>query len=97
MTDKTDDTVDTANFTDADWAALNKLRDAHAQGGQKAFSAAMKEIEREALVSYVRIVSAFFPDQLREALKDVMAERGMTAEDLRELLGKSESSSERLQ
>ena len=30
---------------------------------------------------------AFFPDLIREALKDEMAEQGITQEDLKELLG----------
>ena len=46
----------------------------------------MKEIEQADLVTYVRIISAYFPDELQAALKDAMAERGMTADDLRRMI-----------
>jgi hypothetical protein len=32
------------------------------------------------------VAGAFFPDLIREALKDEMAEHGITQEDLKELL-----------
>jgi hypothetical protein len=38
-----------------------------------------------------RIIGAFFPDMMREAIKDQMAEVGMTEEDLREMVRKLES------
>ena len=92
MSDNSDHPVDTSRFTDADWAALAKLRDAHARGGKKAVETAMKEIQRGDLVTYVRIIGAYFPDQLREVLRDAMFDRGLTAEDLRELIHKSDVS-----
>jgi hypothetical protein len=37
------------------------------------------------------VISAFFPKEAAEKLKDEMAETGMTLDDLRELLRKLES------
>jgi hypothetical protein len=34
----------------------------------------------------IKVAGAFFPDLIREALKDEMAEHGITQEDLKELL-----------
>ena len=43
--------------------------------------------------AYVRVMGALFPDIVRENIKDMMAERGMTEEDSRELIRKLEGSS----
>ena len=37
------------------------------------------------------VLSAFFPDMIREAIKDEMANQGVTVEDLREIIRKKES------
>jgi hypothetical protein len=42
-------------------------------------------------IRYVAVVGAFFPDMIREAIKDAVAEAGMTEEDLREIARKGES------
>jgi hypothetical protein len=39
----------------------------------------------------MNVMAAFFPDMIREVIKDSMAERGMTEDDLRELIRKLES------
>ena len=44
-------------------------------------------------IRYLHVLSAFFPEIVREAIKDTMAEMGVTAEDLRELLEKTEAAS----
>ena len=41
--------------------------------------------------SYVRIMAAFFPSMVRNAVKDAMAQYGVTEEELRELIRKCES------
>ena len=41
-------------------------------------------------VRYVRVIGAFYPDMIREEIKDSMAERGITEEDIRELIQKLE-------
>jgi hypothetical protein len=40
-------------------------------------------------------MGAFFPDMVRETIKDHMAEIGMTEDDLRELIQKLEGSDKR--
>ena len=42
------------------------------------------------LFRYVRVIGAFYPDMIREEIKDSMAERGITEEDIRELIQKLE-------
>jgi hypothetical protein len=42
-------------------------------------------------VRYIRVAGAFFPDMVREAIKDSMAEAGITEEDVREMVRKLES------
>jgi hypothetical protein len=38
--------------------------------------------------NYLRVATAFFPDKVREAIKDEMAENGITEQDLREMAEK---------
>src|SRR5215831_4209182 len=76
--------VDTSWLTDADWAVINRRR-IHEVEGQKAVRKALRALEPE---SYLRVVAAFFPDKVREAIKDEMAENGITEQDLREMAEK---------
>ena len=78
--------VDTSWLTDADWAVINRLRRIHETEGQKAVRKALRALEPE---SYLRVVAAFFPDKVREAIKDEMAENGITEQDFREDGGKA--------
>jgi hypothetical protein len=43
------------------------------------------------VVRALTVASAFFPDLIREVIKDQMAEHGVIVEDLREILRKPES------
>jgi hypothetical protein len=92
MAEKKDDlgVVDTSKLTDADWAELNKMKRAYDEGGERALSKALEELQKDVGRAY-RIMAAFFPERMREALKDFMAERGITEEDLRDLAPKLES------
>ena len=69
---------------DADWAEINKLCLAFKSGGEKALKRAYCELAEDPK-RWIRVFGAFFPDKLREILKDKMAEAGITAEDLIEL------------
>jgi hypothetical protein len=91
MTKKSDhlEVVDTTGLTDADWAEINKLKNAYA-GGQKALSAALDDLAKDPSRT-ARVLGALFPDLVREATKDKMAESGITEEDLRELIRKLEN------
>jgi hypothetical protein len=77
--------VDTSRLTDADWAVINRLRRIHETEGKKAVREALRTLEPE---SYLRVAAAFFPDKVREAIKDEMAEKGITAQDLKEMAEK---------
>src|SRR5215472_9906906 len=81
---------DTTGLTDADWAEINKLRNAHKKGGAKAVGRAMQQLAKDDPVRYVRVIGAFYPDMIREEIKDSMAERGITEEDIREILQNAE-------
>ena len=41
-------------------------------------------------IRYAVVIGAFFPDMVRETIRDQMAEAGLTEEDIRELLQKAE-------
>jgi hypothetical protein len=92
MTKKSDhlEVVDTTGLTDADWAEINKLKNAYDVGGQKALSAALDDLAKDPIRA-ARVLGALFPDRVREAIKDKMAESGITEEDLRELIRKLEN------
>ena len=79
--------VDASELTDADWAAVNRVNRAYETGGFEAF---WDELEKLDDVQAVTVASAFFPDLIRELLRDHMAEHGLTIDDLREALKKAE-------
>jgi len=81
---------DTTGLTDADWAEINKLRNAHKKGGAKAVGRAMQQLAKDDPVRYVSVIGAFYPDMVREEIKDSMAEQGITEEDIREILQNAE-------
>ena len=81
--------VDSSNLTDKDWAEINRLKQCHVEGGAIALSKALGELPT---VRYLRIMGAFFPDAIREAVLDSLADAGITESDIRELLAKAEGS-----
>jgi hypothetical protein len=82
--------VDSIGLTDADWTEINRLQGAYRRGGKKALNAAMTELAKDP-IRFAAVIGAFFPDMIREAMKDAVAEAGMTEEDIRELVRKLES------
>jgi hypothetical protein len=86
--------VDTSGLTDADWAEINNLKSAYEAGGQAALAEAMATLSEADPVRATRVVAAFFPDLVRETVRDLMAEKGITVEDLREMLQKLENPSQ---
>ena len=95
MTKKSDDLLevaDSSHLTDADWAEINKLKRAYETGGMKGLSRAMNELACDP-IRHLNVLSAFFPEMVREAIRDKLAEMGVTAEDLRELLEKAAAAS----
>jgi hypothetical protein len=81
--------VDASGLTDADWIGINKVALAYEAGGVRAFWDEIDKLGNPAV--RIRVAGAFFPDLIREAIKDEMARQGLTVEDLRELLRKNES------
>jgi len=94
VTDKPIDleVVDPSGLTDADWAQINRLKSLYETGGRNALSKALAELGESDPVRSIHVLRAFFPETVREALSDSMAEQGITAEDLRELIRRHEAS-----
>jgi hypothetical protein len=83
--------TDTSGLTDADWVEINKLHQAYESGGESALLAAFQELMKDP-VRCSRVIGAYFPEKMREALKDAAADAGVTIEDLRDLLRQREGS-----
>lgn len=82
--------TDTSRLTDADWAEINKFRRAYETGGERAVDEVYHDLARRDPLSYLRVIGAFFPAKVRNAIKDQMAAAGMTVEDLKEMMQKAD-------
>ena len=71
MSDEPFEVVDSSGLTDADWAEINKLKKAYETGGQKALSKAFDDLNKDP-IAYVRVIGAFYPNEVRESIKDAM-------------------------
>ena len=80
------DVVDPSELTDADWAEINKLRQIWETGGPEAWSEAIDRLESANPIRHLVVMAALFPDEVRKAIRDEIAERGMTVREMRELL-----------
>ena len=80
--------VDATDLTDAHWAAIDRVKRAYEVAGIDGFCDELERLSKGDVVFEVAIASAFFPAQIRAALMDVMADHGLTMEDLREILEK---------
>jgi hypothetical protein len=87
--------VDPTGLTDADWAEINKLEKAWNEGGTAALKRAMDVLGQGDSVRTIRIYAALFPHEIREAIRDFLAEIGVTEDDLRELLQELENRAKR--
>jgi hypothetical protein len=65
---------DTSGLADTDWIEINKLRKAYRNGGRKAFEIALDRLAKDPAI----VIGAFFPDMMREMIRDQMAEAGRT-------------------
>lgn len=81
---------DTSFFTDADWAALNKLLDILRDNGSNALKSAWAALARDDPVQALRIASAFSPTWVSNLIKDELAEAGVTKNDLEDILRRAE-------
>jgi hypothetical protein len=84
--------VDPEGLSDADWAEINKLLRAYEAGGSDAFWEAIQALSDVDPVRYIAVAGAFFPDVVSKIIRDEMAERGMTEEDVRKLFQKLKGS-----
>jgi hypothetical protein len=73
--------ADPSALTDADWVEINKLRLAFETGSQEALQRAYRELGRDP-VQYIRVMSAIYPNEVRASIKEAMAKRGLTKQDI---------------
>jgi hypothetical protein len=90
MAKKALEVVNSSGLTDADWIEINKVRRAYERGGWDAFWSELETLGDDLIVK-IKVVGAFFPDAIREAIEDELAESGLALEDLREFLKKNEA------
>jgi hypothetical protein len=88
MSDQDDLVADASMLTDADWAEFNKRRRVLEIHGSKGLSEALSELLKDDPHRYFRIMAACFPHKVLNAMKDDMAESGITEEDLEEMARK---------
>ena len=81
--------VNSSGLTHADWIGINKVRRAYERGGWDAFWSELETLGDDFILK-ITVVGAFFPDAIREAIEDELAESGLALEDLREFLKKNE-------
>jgi hypothetical protein len=81
---------DSSTLTDLDWAEINKLRKAYETRDQEGPQQTYRELGKDP-VRYVRVMSAIYPDVVRDALKDAMAKRGLSEQDILDAAQKRES------
>ena len=84
--------VDSSNLTDEDWAEINRLKQCHVNGGAVDLSKALHDLSAKEPLRYFRIMGAFFPDELKNAVLDELANAGLTEADLRDMIAKAEGS-----
>lgn len=82
--------VDTSDLDDDDWAAVNRLFRVYEAEGSDAFWEALRKLDDDDPVRYVKAICAFFPTDMAEALKDALAEAGITPEEALERLRKAQ-------
>ena len=81
--------VNSSGLTDADWVQINKVIRAYERGGWDGFWSEFETLGDD-LILKITVVGAFFPDAIREAIEDELAESGLALEDLREYVKKKE-------
>jgi hypothetical protein len=77
--------VDTSGLSDSHWTEINKLLRAFDEGGDEAFWSAVDDLGKRDPIDQCLILSSFFPEMMRELLKDAAAASGMSEEDIRDL------------
>lgn len=86
------DVANDAGLTDFDRTELNVLRHAYESGGVDCLDKALAALADANPIQYVRLMAALFPDAARETIRDVVAEAGLTIEDINGMIRKAEIS-----
>jgi hypothetical protein len=86
MSDSDLEIADPSGLTDADWAEINKLRRIWETKGTKGLTKAFNLLEP---VQCLRIMTALFPESVYNTIRDQMAEKGITDDDLKEMARKA--------
>lgn len=84
--------VDSSGLTDRDWTKINELSAIYKAGGKQALAIALDTLTNEDPVLTLRVLAAFSPVDTSNAIKDVMADQGITEDDMRQLIAKLEQS-----
>jgi len=82
--------VDSSDLTDADWAIINQVRRVHETGDEKALSRLLDKLAAADQIRFLTAMYAFFPELVRDTIRDQLAEAGITVEDVREIIQKLE-------
>jgi hypothetical protein len=71
--------ADTAHLTDADWTEINKINQAYTKRGQRGFEKALDALYKRDQLRWLKVVWAYYPRAVRDAMSDTMAGWGLTA------------------
>ena len=80
--------VNPSGLTEVDWSAVNKVRRAYERGGWDAFWSEFETFGDD-LMLQIMVLRTLFPDVMRQAIKDELAEAGFTLGELPGLLKKT--------
>ena len=78
--------TDMSGLNDADWVEINKLRRVWETKGTKGLTKAFDRLDP---VRCFRIMAALFPERVYNTIRDQMAEKGITEDDLKEMARKA--------
>ena len=85
------DVVDGSDFTDAEWAEIDRLADVLEISGEASFNRELEALAESDPRGYLIVMSVFFPEMTSEAVSISMAELGMESEEASALVRKLES------
>jgi hypothetical protein len=91
MTDLAWEVVDSSGLLDADWAEINRFRETLLNSGPDALAIAFDELSERDVSQSARILMALFPSVIREITRDVLANNGITEQDLHDAIRNLES------
>jgi hypothetical protein len=86
MSDSNLEITHPSDLTDADWAEINRLRRIWETKGTKTLTKAFDQLD---LIRCFRIMAALFPERVYNTIRDQMAEKGITEDDLKEMARKA--------